>query len=322
MSQVYAARSKWELAAIHLPRNLPVKSLTIVFVLSVLLTACAGSQVIQPGMLEGSTGMSSSLRSEQEIPKSDSDGIAPSSPGDTSPGDTSPGNTSPGDASPGDTSPNPGNGVETFNDPGAVPEKPDQESNEPPPAFVAPAVNPTSTPTEAVVALPTPTPTEAVVEPPPPPPVDLSLPVGPKIGNRAPDFTLQTMDGSTIALSDLLGKPLLINYWATWCVPCKEELPILEKLFQEYQSRGLMIVSVDAIDQDTTDKLQSVITQVGMTFPTLLDEGNQFADAYQALFFPTSFFIDPSGVIRYVTLGDSSEEVFRQKIERLLSGEF
>jgi peroxiredoxin len=305
MSQVYAARSKWELAAIHLPRNLPVKSLTIVFVLSVLLTACAGSQVIQPGMLEGSTGMSSSLRSEQEIPKSDSDGIAPSSPGDTSPGDTSPGDTSPGDASP-----NPGNGVETFNDPGAAPEKPDQESNEPPPAFVAPAVNPTSTPTEAVV------------EPPPPPPVDLSVPVGPKIGNRAPDFILQTMDGSTIALSDLLGKPLVINYWATWCVPCKEELPILEKLFQEYQSRGLMIVSVDAIDQDTTDKLQSVITQVGMTFPTLLDEGNQFADAYQALFFPTSFFVDPSGVIRDVTLGDSSEEVFRQKIERLLSGEF
>jgi peroxiredoxin len=241
-------------------------------------------------MLEGSTGMSSSLRTGQEIPKSNGETFA--------------------DSSPGDSSAEVENSEGASNDPIPVPEKPAQEADNAPTAFVPPP-----DPTETI-------PTEASVEPPLPLPVDPSIPVGPRIGNRAPDFTLQALDGSTITLSDLLGQPLVINYWATWCVPCKAELPILETLFQEYRSRGLMIVSVDAIEQDTPDKLQSVITQIGMTFPTLLDEGNQFADAYQALFFPTSFFIDPCGVIRDVTLGDSSEEIFRQKIERLLSGEF
>jgi peroxiredoxin len=290
MSQFQTSPKRHELAPIYLLRNIPVKSLTTIFVLSVLLTACAGSQVIPPGMLEGSTGMSSSLRTEQEIPKSNGDTVAQSSPANSSSEVE--------------------NGEAASNDPGPAPEKPVQEIDNAPTAFVAPPDPPTTIPTEVAA------------EPPAPPPVDLSISVGCRIGNRAPDFALQTLDGSTIALSDLLGQPLLINYWATWCVPCKAELPILERLFQEYQSRGLMIVSVDAIEQDTPDKLQSVITQIGMTFPTLLDEGNQFADAYQAIFFPTSFFIDTGGVIRDITLGDSSEEIFRQKIEMLLSGEF
>ncbi len=271
-------------------RKLPVKPLFFVFLLLVLLTACSGGQAIPPSMLEGATGMSSALHPDQEIPKPGSGMEVSSSEGNSSPVES--------------------NGEETLNDPDIVPEKTDQESNDSAAAFVVPA------------APPTPVPTEEVVEPPPPPPVDLSVPVGPKIGLRAPDFTLRTLDGSTVALSDLLGQPVLINYWATWCVPCKKELPILEKLFQEYKSRGLLIVSVDAIEQDTTEKLQSVITQSGMTYPTLLDDGNQFADAYQAIFFPTSFFIDASGVIRDMTLGDSTEEIFRQKIEKLLSGEF
>jgi peroxiredoxin len=271
-------------------QKLSVKPLFFVFLLLVLLTGCSGGQAMAPSLLEGTTGISSALRPNQEIPKSASALEVASSEGNLSPVE--------------------GNGEETLNDPGIAPEKSNPEANDSAAAFVVPAV------------LPTPVPTEQVVELPPPPPVDLSIPVGPKIGLRAPDFSLQSLDGSTVALSDLIGQPLVINYWATWCVPCKKELPILEKLFQEYRSRGLLIVSVDAIEQDTADKLQSVIAESGITYPTLLDEGNQFSDAYQAIFFPTSFFIDASGVIRDVTLGDSSEEIFRQKIEALLSGEF
>ena len=152
------------------------------------------------------------------------------------------------------------------------------------------------------------------------PAVDLSIPEGPKVGMRAPDFTLQTTDGKSIQLSSLLGQPVVINYWATWCVPCKAELPILEKLHREYQSRGLVLISVDAIEQDTIDKVQVLSGELGITFPILLDTGNQFASNYQALFFPTTYFIDASGVIRHITLGDSTEAKFREALEKILNG--
>ena len=123
------------------------------------------------------------------------------------------------------------------------------------------------------------------------------------MGLRAPDFTLQAMDGKTYRLSELAGRPVLINYWTTWCIPCKAELPILEKLYQEYQQKGMVIITVNAIDQDSTDKVQGIIDQLSMTFPVLLDQGGQFANLYQAIFFPTTVLVDASGVIREITLG-------------------
>ncbi|MBN1147168.1 MAG: TlpA family protein disulfide reductase [Anaerolineales bacterium] len=152
--------------------------------------------------------------------------------------------------------------------------------------------------------------------------VDLSIPVGPQIGYRAPDFSLQTLDGAVVQLSDLLGKPVLISYWATWCVPCKNELGILSRVYAEYQARGFQVLTVNAIEQDSLGEVQSAVDQMGMSFPVLLDHGEQFAQAYQALFFPTTIYVDANGVIRYIALGDSSEAEFRAKIEQLLSGEW
>jgi len=154
----------------------------------------------------------------------------------------------------------------------------------------------------------------------PPPPVDPSLPVGPQVGLRAPDFTLQAMDGKTYHLSELAGQAVLINYWTTWCIPCKAELPILQKLHQEYQPRGVLIVSINAIDQDSPDKVQGIIDQFSMTFPVLLDQGGQFADLYQAIFFPTTILVDASGVIREITLGDSTEAELRTSLDKVLAG--
>jgi peroxiredoxin len=156
----------------------------------------------------------------------------------------------------------------------------------------------------------------------PPAPVDPNLPIGPKVGLRAPDFALQAMDGKTYRLSELAGRPVLINYWTTWCIPCKAELPILEKLHQEYQQKGMAIISVNAIDQDSTDKVQGIIDQFSMTFPVLLDQGGQFAGLYQAIFFPTTVMVDANGVIREINLGDSTEEELRASLEKLLAGGF
>jgi cytochrome c biogenesis protein CcmG/thiol:disulfide interchange protein DsbE len=154
----------------------------------------------------------------------------------------------------------------------------------------------------------------------PNPVVDPNLPVGPQVGLRAPDFSLQTLDGKPFRLSEMVGRPVLINYWATWCIPCKVELPILEKLHQEYQQKGLFIVSVNAIDQDSVDKVQGIVDQFSMTFPVLLDQGGQFAGLYKTMFFPTTVLVDASGVIREINLGDSTEDELRLSLDKILAG--
>lgn len=152
------------------------------------------------------------------------------------------------------------------------------------------------------------------------PNVDLSLPVEPAVGSRAPDFTLQTLDGQTVRMADLLGRPVVISYWATWCIPCKQELPVLNQLYQEYRERGLVVLSVNATDQDDLQSVQSMAAEMGMSFPVLLDDGKNFSESYQAMFFPSTFFVDPNGVIRFIRLGDSSEEFLRDHVEGLLAG--
>lgn len=151
--------------------------------------------------------------------------------------------------------------------------------------------------------------------------VDTSLPMEPKVGARAPEFSMQTLDGKTVSLADLLGSPVVVSYWATWCIPCKQELPILQRLAQEYSSRGLVVLTVNALDQDDLEKVQAMTAELGMSFPVLLDQDKAFSNAYQAMFFPSTYYIQPNGVIQSIKLGDSSEADMRAKIESLLAGQ-
>jgi peroxiredoxin len=150
---------------------------------------------------------------------------------------------------------------------------------------------------------------------------DPSLPVEPRVGARAPEFSLQTLDGQNVSMAQLIGRPVVISYWATWCIPCQQELPILQGLAQEYQSSGLTVLTVNAIDQDSTDKVQAMLAEKSLSLPVLLDQGSAFANDYQAIFFPTTFYIDPAGVIRFIKLGDSSEADLRAHVEGLLRGD-
>lgn len=215
--------------------------------------------------------------------------------------------------------------------PGQDPGKPAQpeiqsvepQGGDPQPASLAaaePLESQAATDQAALTAPVEPAPVEAAPISPKALPVDASIPVEPKVGFRAPDFTLQTLNGETMRLSDLIGRPVVISYWTTWCVPCQTELPILQQLSQEFQAQGLMVVTVNAIDQDNVQDVQAVVSEKGMTMPVLLDQGNQFASTYGALFFPTTIFVDASGVIRYIRLGDSSEADLRAKVENLLTG--
>lgn len=147
------------------------------------------------------------------------------------------------------------------------------------------------------------------------------IPAGePRVGYLAPDFTLQTIDGQTVQLSSLRGRSVVINYWVTWCVPCMTELPALDSIFQDYQDQGMMILSVNGIEQDELTKVSETVNSMALTYPVLLDEGDLLKQKYWiGGFVPTTFFIDDQGIIREILLGSASEAGFREKIDKLIS---
>ncbi|MGW8143348.1 MAG: TlpA family protein disulfide reductase, partial [Anaerolineales bacterium] len=149
--------------------------------------------------------------------------------------------------------------------------------------------------------------------------IDASLPVAPEIGAVAPNFSLTTVDGEKISLHDLRGKTVLVNYWVTWCVPCIEEMPILEKLHKEYQDDDFVMLSINGIAQDDLSKVMNTLGEFGVTFPVVLDEGDAVYNEFQVRFMPTSFFIDSHGVIRHIQLGSTTEDGFRSTIEAMLA---
>jgi peroxiredoxin len=151
---------------------------------------------------------------------------------------------------------------------------------------------------------------------------DALPPTDVKVGFSAPNFSMTTLDGKTVQLSDLRGQNILVNYWVTWCDPCLEELGFLDKLGQEYQARGFTILSVNDLAQNPLPDVESVVSQKSLTFPLLLDENDSFYNTYLVKFLPTSFFIDENGVIRHIQLGSATEDTFRAKIEQLLSDQF
>ncbi len=151
--------------------------------------------------------------------------------------------------------------------------------------------------------------------------VDQDLPVGPQIGYLAPDFSLQTPDGQSISLSDLRGRPVVISYWTSWCGPCENEMRILQGVYEQHQASGFTVLAVNAIEQDSLSDVTEMVARLGVTYPVVLDQGDQFAGSYQALFFPTSYFVDANGVIQDIALGDSPEPEFRARVDGFLAGQ-
>jgi peroxiredoxin len=141
----------------------------------------------------------------------------------------------------------------------------------------------------------------------------------PQTGFLAPDFELKTLSGEAIKLSDLRGQAVLINLWATWCPPCRAEMPALEKVFKEYKDQGFTVLAVNMTYQDDPQKVGPFIQEYGLTFPILLDETGEVGNAYQLKSLPSSYFIDREGVIQEVVIGGPmAEALLRARIEKLL----
>lgn len=121
----------------------------------------------------------------------------------------------------------------------------------------------------------------------------------------APDFKLLNTEGVEVRLSELRGQPVLINFWATWCAPCRLEMPAVQDRFEKFSENGLKILAVN-FDEPVED-VQAFSDELGLTFDLLLDPGGEIQRTYRIRGYPTSFFLDASGVIRIVHIGVMTE---------------
>lgn len=141
----------------------------------------------------------------------------------------------------------------------------------------------------------------------------------PQQGFLAPDFELMTPTGEPIKLSDLRGQAVLVNLWATWCPPCREEMQTIEKVYQEYKERGFTVLAVNMTYQDDPLAVMPFVNDRGLTFPILLDETGEMANAYQLRSLPSSYFVRRDGIINEVVIGGPmSEALLRTRIEDIL----
>jgi peroxiredoxin len=145
-----------------------------------------------------------------------------------------------------------------------------------------------------------------------------SAPPAARLGAPAPDFTLQNADGNAVRLSELKGKPVLINFWATWCTPCREEMPAMQEVYDQYRDQGLVILAIDMEEDLRT--VRRWIEQGGFTFTFLLDSEGEQVKRYNVTAAPTSYFVDRGGVIKDLKLGALSRTEMQAKVQQLVGG--
>ena len=127
--------------------------------------------------------------------------------------------------------------------------------------------------------------------------------IRPEVGYLAPDFTLPSLDGQTVRLSDFRGKKaILLNFWATWCAPCRLEMPTMDKAYQEYKSRGLEILAVN-LDAGSNSVVKNFMDELSLSFPALLDPDMEVLRLYRQFSIPATFLIDKQGIVRHRELG-------------------
>ncbi len=134
----------------------------------------------------------------------------------------------------------------------------------------------------------------------------------------APDFTLHAMGGPNLRLKEQRGRVVMVNFWATWCEPCRQEMPQLNRLYEKYKSSGFVLLGVN-VDDDVA-KAAEVAAKLGVTFPVLLDTDKTVSKLYDLSTMPSTVLIDRDGKVRYVHRGYLSgyEDNYEKQIRELL----
>jgi peroxiredoxin len=141
----------------------------------------------------------------------------------------------------------------------------------------------------------------------------------PQKGFYAPDFSLADADGNRVTLSELRGQAVLINVWASWCPPCRAEMPAMQRAYTDYAEAGFVILAINQTSQDSRVAALEFAAEHSLTFPILFDDTGEASQRYATSALPTSFFVDRAGVIQEVVIGGPmSEALLRARIEALL----
>ena len=131
------------------------------------------------------------------------------------------------------------------------------------------------------------------------------LEIGVQEGNLAPDFLLGTLDGSEVRLSALRGQPVVLNFWATWCAPCRQEIPQFVAAYERFRNESLLVLAVNM--QEGKSIARGYAEDFGMKFPIPIDVDGEVGDEYRLLGLPMTYFIDRGGVVRSVFTGPLQE---------------
>lgn len=135
-------------------------------------------------------------------------------------------------------------------------------------------------------------------------------------GQLAPDFLMKSEDGATVKLSDWRGQPVVVNFWATWCAPCKAEMPEFVAAYDKYQADGLVILGVNA--QESAQQAAEFVEKFGMRFPVTLDSRGEIQDLYTVRGLPTTIFIDRDGMISARWAGLLTPELLEEFLAEIM----
>jgi cytochrome c biogenesis protein CcmG/thiol:disulfide interchange protein DsbE len=140
--------------------------------------------------------------------------------------------------------------------------------------------------------------------------------LNPLVGKPAPTVDLQALDGSRVSLAALRGRPVIVNFWASWCIPCKAEFPLFVTARAAHRTDGLEILGV--IHDDSADAARSFMRAEGATWPALIDHGDAVARAYGVNALPISFYVDRGGLVRAVSYGPPPSGALDDQLSKIL----
>ena len=130
---------------------------------------------------------------------------------------------------------------------------------------------------------------------------------GPVLDRPAPPYVAATLAGDSLSLESLRGRVVLLNFWATWCAPCRHETPFLQQLYESRRSDGLVIVGASLDTGDARDQVEAFVAEYGVTYPILVDHQMKGMDRYRVLGLPATFLVDRDGILRWMRFGPVAE---------------